>query len=82
MKSIDEAEARARLYEILDEAQRQPIVILRQGHEVAIVVSMAEYDRLLAATVSEFLALRDDIAREASASGLTEDRLSELLNDD
>ena len=32
--------------------------------------------------VREFLDLRNDIAREASAAGLTEDRLSELLNDD
>jgi hypothetical protein len=31
VKSIDEAEAQARLDEILEEAQRQPIVIRRQG---------------------------------------------------
>ena len=31
MKSIDEAEARVRLDELLDEARRQAIVIRRQG---------------------------------------------------
>ena len=82
MKSIDEAEARARLDEVLDEAQRQSIVIRRQGVEIAVVLSVAEYERLRMAAVSEFLALRNDVAREASAAGLTEDRLSELLNDD
>jgi hypothetical protein len=43
---------------------------------------MAEYERFRVVSVSEFLALRADMAREASAGGLTEDRLSELLSDD
>jgi hypothetical protein len=43
---------------------------------------MADYEKLRAAAVSEFIALRHDIAREVSAAGLTEDRLSELLSDD
>jgi prevent-host-death family protein len=82
MKSIDEAEAQARLDELFEEAQRQPIVIRRQGEEIAIVLSVAEYERLRLASVREFLALRNDVAREASAAGLTEERLSALLNDD
>jgi prevent-host-death family protein len=82
MKSIDEAEARTRLDDILDEAQRQSIVILRQGREIAVVVSMPEYERLRVCATREFLDLRNDIAREASTAGLTEERLSELLNDD
>ncbi len=82
MKSIDEAEARARLDEILDEAQRQPIVIRRQLEEIAILLSVAEYERLRVGAVREFLDLRNVVAREASAAGLTDARLSELLNDD
>ena len=68
--------------EILNEVQRQPIVIRRQGEEIAILLSMAEYERLRVVVVGEFLDLRNDIAREASAAGLTEDRLSELLHED
>ena len=45
MKSIDEAEARARLDEVLDEAQRQPIMIRRRGEEIAILLSMSSIDR-------------------------------------
>ena len=82
MKSIDETEARARLDEVLNEAQRQSIVIRRQGLEIAIVLSMADYERLRAGAVRDFLDLRNDVAREANAAGLTEDRLSEFLNDD
>ena len=82
MKSIDEAEARARLDDILDEAQRQSIVIRRQGEEIAILLSIANYERLRVGAVRGFLDLRNDIAREASAAGLAENRLSELLNGD
>ncbi|MBI3490694.1 MAG: type II toxin-antitoxin system Phd/YefM family antitoxin, partial [Acidobacteria bacterium] len=42
MKSIDEAEAQARLDEVLEEAQRQPVVIRREGADYAIVLSMRE----------------------------------------
>jgi hypothetical protein len=42
---------------------------------------MPEYERLRVCAVREFLDLHNDIAREASTAGLTEDHLSELLND-
>jgi prevent-host-death family protein len=82
VKSIDEAEAQTHLDEILNDVQRQPVVIRRQGREVAIVVSMADYERLRASAVREFLVLSNDVAREASAAGLTEERLRALLDND
>ncbi|MGH9809593.1 MAG: type II toxin-antitoxin system prevent-host-death family antitoxin [Terriglobia bacterium] len=82
MKSIDEAEAQARFDEILDEAQRQPIVIRRLGQDAAVVVSMAEYDRLRADTIRAFLEIRDEIATEAAANGLTAERLINLFPPD
>ena len=39
MKSVDVTEAQARFDEILEEAQRQPIVIRREGVDCAIVLS-------------------------------------------
>jgi prevent-host-death family protein len=41
MKAIDEADVRTRLDEILDDAQREPIVILRHGREIAVLLSAA-----------------------------------------
>lgn len=82
MKTVDCAQAQEQMDEILNEAQRQPIVICREGEETAVLLSMAEYQRLRVGAVRGFLALRDDIAREAAAADLTEDRLSQLLNDD
>jgi prevent-host-death family protein len=82
MKSVDEAEAQAHLDEILDEAQRQPIVIRRQGRELAIVLSLVEFERLQADNIRAFLELRNDVAREANEAGLTEEGLTRLLGED
>ena len=72
MKSIDEAEAQARLDEVLDEAQQHPIIVQRRGQDVAVILSMASYEQLRTSVVQAFLAVRNDVARDASAAGLTE----------
>jgi len=82
MKFIDEAEAQARLDEILDEVQRQPIVIRRQGRESAILLSLVEFERLRSNNIRAFLELRNGVAREANEAGLTEEGLIRLLNED
>jgi prevent-host-death family protein len=81
MKSVDASQAQARLDEILEEAQRHPIVIRRQGQDTAVVVSIAEYERVRLANVQSFLQLRKEVADEAATSGLTEERLAKVLND-
>lgn len=82
MKTIDALEAQARLDEILDAAQRQPIVSRQQGIDTAVALSIAEYERLRSDTVRAFLELRNDVAREANETGLTEDGIAELLRED
>lgn len=82
MKSVAATEAKNRLGAILDAAQREPIVIRRQDRDIAVVLSMADYERLRAANVRAFVELRDEIAAEAAKAGLTDDRLADLLSDD
>jgi hypothetical protein len=43
---------------------------------------MAEYERLRTGNVRAFLDLRKEIAAEASARGLTDERLAEILSGD
>ena len=78
----DTGSAKNRLGAILDAAQREPIVIRRQDRDIAVVLSMADYDRLRSANIAALLELRDEVAAEAAAAGLTEERLAELLGDD
>ena len=82
MKSVAATEAKNRLGAILDEAQREPIVIRRQNRDIAVVLSMADYERLRSGNVRAFLDLRNEIAAQAGAAGLTDDRLTELLTND
>ena len=57
-------------------------MIRRQDRDIAVVLSMADYERLRSANVAALLELRDEVAAEAAAAGLTEERLAELLGDD
>ena len=82
MKFTEEAEAQRRFDDVVSDAQSQPIAIRRQGREVAVLLSMAEYERLRSDTIRGFLELRDQVARDAAAAGLTEKSLSELLDVD
>ncbi|MBI2186781.1 MAG: type II toxin-antitoxin system Phd/YefM family antitoxin [Acidobacteria bacterium] len=82
MKTVAATEAQKRLGAILDDAQREPVVIRRQDRDVAVVLSMAEYERLRSGNVQAFLDLRKEIAAEAAARGLSDQRLAELLSGD
>lgn len=79
MKRVPATEAKNRLGAILDEAQREPIVIRRQDRDIAVVLSMADYERLRTGNIQAFLDLRNEVAAQAAASGLTEKRLAKLL---
>jgi PHD/YefM family antitoxin component YafN of YafNO toxin-antitoxin module len=61
---------------------QEPIVIRRQDRDIAVVMSMADYERLRSGNGRAFLELRDAVAAEAAKAGLTDDRLAELLSDD
>ena len=82
MKRVAATDAKNRFGAILDDAQREPVVIRRQDRDIAVVLSMADYERLRSGNVQAFLDLRQQIAEEAAANGLTEKRLNELLADD
>jgi hypothetical protein len=55
-------------------------VIRRQDRDIAVVLSMADYERLRTGNIRAFLDLRNEVAAQAAASGLTEKRLAKILN--
>jgi len=82
VKTVSAAEARARFETVLDESQRAPVVIRDQDRDLAVVLSIADYERLRGGAVQAFLDLRNQVAREAGVAGLTQERLSELLDEE
>jgi prevent-host-death family protein len=82
MRQFSATEAKQRLAELLDAAQREPVVIRRQKRDVAVVMSPEEYKRLRALNIAELERLCSRISARAKKRGLTEAKLQELLADD
>ena len=82
MRKVAATEAKNRLGAILDDAQREPIIIQRQDRDVAVVISMAEFERIRASNVAAFLEASKAVAAEAKAKGLTARKLASLLADE
>jgi prevent-host-death family protein len=82
VKKITATDAKNRLGAVLDDAQREPVVIQRQERDVAVILSMAEFERMRAGNVRAFLDARNELAEEAKANGLTDEILQRLLKDD
>ncbi len=82
MKTFAATDASRQLGSILDAVQHEPVVIRQQDRDVAVVLSMSEYERLRKGNARAFLELRNEAAGQAAASGLTEKKLAALLTRD
>ncbi len=79
MRTITASEAKQGFANLIDTASREPVVIQRQKRNVAVMLSMAEYERLTRLNVAEFQRFCDRIGSQAEAAGLNETKLAELL---
>lgn len=79
MRTITASEAKQGFANLIDMAGREPVVIQRQKRDVAVVLSMAEYERLTRLNVSEFQRFCDRVGAQAAQAGMDEDTLSRLL---
>jgi prevent-host-death family protein len=82
MRTFSASEAKQGLASVLDAAAREPVVIQRQKRDVAVVMSMQEYERLVRLNVAEFQRFCDAVGERAAAAGMDEAKLAELLADD
>ena len=82
MRTITASEAKQGFGKLIDTASREPVIIQRQKRDVAVVLSMAEYERLTRLNIAEFQRFCDRIGSQAEAAGLDEDKLAELLASD
>jgi prevent-host-death family protein len=82
MRYVTASEAKQGLAGVLESCVREPVVIRRHERDVAVVMSMQEYERLTRLNVAEFQRFCDAVGASASDAGLTEEKLAELLADD
>lgn len=82
MKTVAASEARQSFAELIDAAAREPVVIRRQQRDVAVVVSMQEYERLTQLNRAEFQRFCDAVGQRAKGAGMNARVLAKLLRDD
>ncbi|MHB8303889.1 MAG: type II toxin-antitoxin system Phd/YefM family antitoxin, partial [Acidobacteriaceae bacterium] len=81
MRSFSATDAKQRLGEVLDAAQREPVLIRRQNRDIAILISPTDYERLRDGNATEFQRFCDHMGNQAAARGLTETLLNEMLSE-
>lgn len=79
MRYVSATDAKQGFATMLDAALREPVVIRRQKRDVAVLMSVAEYEKLTRLNVEEFQRFTDMVGERAVARGMTEEKLSELL---
>ena len=81
MQSVSATEAKQGLAAVLEACVREPVVIQRQKRDVAVVISVQEYERLTRMNVAEFQRFCDAVGARAAQDGLNEEKLAALLAD-
>ncbi|WP_295405914.1 type II toxin-antitoxin system Phd/YefM family antitoxin [uncultured Thiocystis sp.] len=82
MLTFTASEAKQGLARVIEAAAREPVVIRRQKRDVAVVLSMQEYERLVRFNVTEFQRFCDRVGNAAQTAGLDEATLAKLLADE
>ena len=97
MITLTSLDAQSRFGELVDTAQREPVLITRRGRPVSVVLSpsggpkrmLAQFLQAVASleplrgaqAVDEFARVRATLGRVAATEGLTEKALATLLDD-
>ena len=82
MLTISATDAKQAFATVLESAAREPVLIQKQKRDVAVVLSIADYERLTRMNVQAFQCFCDQVGAKAEQRGLTEGKLAELLNDE
>jgi len=79
MQYVSTAFAQEKLASLLDAAQSEPVMIQHHDQDIAVMLSPKEYDSMRGMNIMEFQQFCDRVGQNAAASGLTEEKLTELL---
>lgn len=82
MKTVSATEAKQGLSSVIEWAANEPVVIRRQKRDVAVVMSMREYERLARLNLKQFQLFSQKIGERAESAGLTEAMLADMLHAD
>ena len=79
MKTYTANEAKTRFGEFIDQAQREPVRVMRHDRVVGVMVSAQDYEAMRAFYADR---LRNTLRESAQAAALTEEQAAALLADE
>ncbi|KHG39283.1 MULTISPECIES: type II toxin-antitoxin system Phd/YefM family antitoxin [Aphanizomenon] len=82
MQFVSDTEVNQAFAAVIDKVQREPVTIRQQNRDVAVIMSIEDYQRITRINIQEFQQCRKNIGRKAQERGLTEDKLNKLLSED
>jgi prevent-host-death family protein len=82
MKTYTANEAKTRFGEFIDQAQREPVRVMRHDRVVGVMVSAQDYEAMRAFYADRLRRTMDRTAEQAARSGLTPEALDKLLADE
>jgi len=81
MQIMSSTDAKQSFGAALDAAQRHPILIQKQNRDVAVLMSVQEYDKLRGMRLKILDNIADQIAAEARRRGYTDQQLEAMIAD-
>lgn len=82
MQTMPALEAKNHFGQLIEAAQRQPVVVTKQGRPAVVVMSTHEYESYQKQASDRLVNLMRDMHAQAKQRGLTEEKLDELLADE
>jgi prevent-host-death family protein len=82
MQTFTANEAKTRFGEFLDQAQREPVAVLRHDRMVGVMVSAQDYEAMRRFYANRLQHTLIESANVASQAGLTPEALDALLKDE
>ncbi len=81
MRAVSRTELQNALTNMIKGIQRQPVVVRDDGEDVAVLMSIEEYDRILGRNLEALRRFCDQVGQQAAERGMTEERFAAILAD-
>jgi len=82
MQTFTANEAEARFDELIDRVQRESIQVTRRNRVTGVMISTEDYQGMRAFHVDQLRRTMGETAEQATAKGLTDEKLEQLLSDE
>ncbi len=79
MKYVSANEAKQSFGQVMETAQREPVIVRKHNRPAAVIISPQEYDRIRNTNLREFTDFSEQVSDKAKKKGLTPKELKKLL---